>query len=110
MVIPTLFFWLFADTFLVPKLEQLWRDTGLTGSKAQWLIGVSDVFHHNFYFILIGLLGLLFLVEFRWSSWTQYRRAVIAGLVLLFHTAVLVEITAIATTALLAAPIHLKHK
>jgi hypothetical protein len=109
-LIPTVLIWLFAGTVLVPKLEQLWRDTGLTGSRAQWLMDVSDVFHNNFYFIVTGLLAVLLLVEFRWAAWPRYRRGAVTAVVVLFHTAVLVGITTIATAALLAAPLLLKHK
>ena len=110
LLIPTVFIWLFAITFLAPKLEQLWRDTGLTGSKAQWLMDASDAFKSNFYFVVAGVVVVLLLLEFRWAAWPRYRRVVVACATLFFHTAVLVAITTIATAALLAAPLLLKHK
>lgn len=108
-LIPTIFIWLFADLFLVAKLKQLWGETGLSGSKAQWLMTLSDTFHQNFNFIVPGLMILLLFVELRWAAWPRYRRAVVAGIVLFFHTAVLVGVTTIATAALLAAPLLHKH-
>jgi hypothetical protein len=55
-------------------------------------------------------LAVLRLVESRWEAWPRYRRGVVAAVVVFFHTAVLVGITTIATAALLAAPILLRHK
>lgn len=109
-LIPTVCFWLFARTVLVPKLEKLWQDAGLTGSRAQWLISISDAFQQNFYFIFLGITLPLLLAEFQWPQWPRYRRGAVAGLVVFFHTAVLFGITAIATAALSAAPLLLKNK
>lgn len=109
-LLPTVLIWQFAGIVLVPKLKQLWRDTGLTGSRVQWLMDASDAFRDNFYFIVAGILAFFLLIEFRWLAWPRYRRAVVVGVVILFHTAVLVGITAIATASLLAAPLLLKHK
>ncbi|MGC3991448.1 MAG: hypothetical protein QM796_17540 [Chthoniobacteraceae bacterium] len=108
-VLPSIFFWGFASIFLVPKIQQIWQEAGLSGSKAQWLINLSDAFHHHFYFVAGGIILLLFLVERWWPRWPLYRRMVVTIAIVLFHTLVLFGITVLATCALLAVPIILKH-
>lgn len=110
LLIPTIFVWLFATTFLVPKLEQLWKDAGLTGSKAQWFMNATYALKQNFTFVLAGVVVVLLLLEFRWAAWPRYRRVVVASASLFFHTVVLVGITMIATAALLAAPLLARAK
>jgi hypothetical protein len=95
---------------LVPKLEKLWQDTGLTGSNVQWLMDASYLLRDNFYYVIAGMSVLLLILEFRWAAWPRYRRTVMACATLLFHTVVLVGITMIATSALLAAPMMGRHK
>jgi len=109
-LLPALVVWFFAHTILLPKLEQLWQDTGLTGSKAQWLMDISHGFHDHFYYVFAGASVLLVILEFRWRAWPRYRRAVMAVATFLVNLAVLVFLTTIATAALLAAPMLLKHK
>jgi hypothetical protein len=109
LLIPTIFFWLFAMTFLVPKLEQIWQLAGLNGSKAQWLMDVSYGLKQHFQFIVASVVVVLLLLEFRWSAWPRHRRAVVAGITLFFHTAVLLGITTIAVAVCLAAPLLTKH-
>lgn len=110
MLIPTIFFWLFATTFLVPKLEQIWQLAGLDGSKAQWLMDASNGLKHYFRFVVAGLVGILVLLEIRWAAWPRYRGTVVACVTLFFHTAVLLGITTIAVAVCLAAPLLTKHK
>ena len=96
LLIPTILIWFFVTVLLVPKLEQLWHDAGLTGSKAQWLIVVSRGFKDSFYFIIVGVVILLSLLEYSWTTWPRYRGIAVTCATLFFHTAVLVGITAIA--------------
>jgi hypothetical protein len=104
LLIPTIFFWTFASLFLVPKVEQIWDDAGLTGSKVQWLFDASDALKQSFYFIVAAAVLILLLLEFRWPAWPQYRRTVVACFTLFCHTAVLVGVTTIAVTVCVAAP------
>lgn len=105
LLIPTIFFWLFALTFLVPKLEQMWQVAGLNASKVQWLMDLCDGLKQNFTFVVAGVVGVLLLLEFRWAAWPRYRRTVVACVTLFFHTAVLAGITAIAVAVCVAAPL-----
>jgi len=109
-LLPALVVWFFAHLILLPKLGQLWQDTGLTGSKAQWLMDISHGFHDHFYYVFAGASVLLVIFEFRWRAWPRYRSAVMAVATFLVNLAVLVFLTTIATASLLAAPLLLKHK
>jgi type II secretory pathway component PulF len=108
LLIPTVVVWLFANTFLLPKLEYIWQLAGLTGSKAEWLMDASYAFKQHFRTIALGVVVVLLLLEFRWRAWPRYRRTVVACATLFFHTAVLVGIATVATAALLAAPLLAK--
>ena len=110
LLIPTIFFWLFAVTFLVPKLEQIWQLAGLSGSKAQWLMDLSHGLKQHFHLVVAALAVILLLLEFRWAAWPRYRRTVVACMTLIFHTAVLLGITTIAVAVCLAAPLLAKVK
>lgn len=109
MLSPSIFFWLFASVFLVPKLEQIWLEAGLSGSRVQWLMDASNFPRQYFYYIVPGGVLALLLVESYWTAWPRYRRVVVACVTLFFHTAVLIGITTIATSALVAAPLLHKH-
>src|SRR5690242_3666303 len=76
VLLPTIFCWLFAMLFLVPKLEQIWQLAGLTDSKVQWLMDASDGLKQHLNFIVGGVVLVLLLLEFRWPAWPRYRGAV----------------------------------
>ena len=60
---PALLIWLFANDFLLPKLQWLWQHTNLTGSRAQWLLDASDFFAHSVPFAFPGVIALLIVLE-----------------------------------------------
>jgi hypothetical protein len=105
LLIPTLFIWLFAVSFLMPKFEQIWQLAGLTGSKVQWLMDVSYGLKQHFHFVVAAVVSVLLLLEARWGAWPRYRRGVVACVTLFVHTAVLVGITMIAVAVCIAAPL-----
>ena len=101
LLIPTIIVWLFSNIILLPQLEQSWEEAGFKNSRPQWLIDASRSFYDNGRFIFLLIIILLIFLESRWSAWPRYRRTVVMGVTLLFHTAILVGVTAIATAALL---------
>lgn len=110
LLVPTWCVWIYAHTVLLPKLEHIWEITGLTHSKAQWLIEGSRALMQHTHFVFAGVVLLLVLLEFRWDGWPRYRRAAIASATLFFHTAVLLGVTALCTAVLLAVPLLTKMK
>ena len=111
-LLPTVLAWLFAVGTLLPKVQMLWRDAGLATSatKAQWLMEYSSMFVHYAPLVFAGVVVFLLLFEALWSGWARYRSVVVACVTLLFHTAVLVQVTVLAITACLAAPALAKLK
>ena len=107
---PTLLVWIFARSFMLPKLEWLWTETNLGGSQLQWLIGVADLLTRNMQFI-IGAVGLLFIGLEVWSEgWPRFRSAVVSVFTVLVHSLVLLGVTAIGTAVLVAAPLLTRTK
>jgi type II secretory pathway component PulF len=102
---PTTLAWFFAFTFLLPKVQQIWKDAGLTASTVQWIIDASSSLMHSAPYLFATVAVLLLLVEFLWPAWPRYRAAVVACVTLIFHTAVLSGITSIAVAACVAAPV-----
>jgi hypothetical protein len=102
---PALVIWNFADIFLLPKLEQLWRDTNLLTSKAVWILETSHLLIHTTKWLLVPGLLLLVILELCVSSWPRYRRVVVTFIAVSFHMVVLLGLAAVSTSALLAAPI-----
>jgi len=109
-ILPALCIWIFANIFLLPKLQWLWERTNLTGSKAQWLMDVSYFLSNNIR-VVFGFVALLLVVlELRVRAWPKYRRTVVSVLVVVIHTVVLLALASIATLVLLAAPLLTKTK
>ena len=110
LLIPTMGVWSFAVAFLFPKVEYIWQDAGLTGSKVQWLMNALYAFGQSFYLLIAGAIVFFLVVEFRWAAWPRYRRTLVACITLFIHTAVLIAITAMAVAISLAAPLLAIHR
>lgn len=107
---PAVVIWLFMRAFALPKLHWLWQKTELTGSKAQWLMDASNILAQGVQvFIAVGVLVMAW-CEVRAGSWPRYRSTVVAVVVVTFHTAVLLSLTAITISALLAVPLMMRVK
>ncbi|HYF34552.1 MAG TPA: hypothetical protein VD994_04620 [Prosthecobacter sp.] len=104
VVLPALFFWVFATIILLPRISQVWKDAGLEGSRPQWLMDLSWAFVLHFNVIVLALAAVLLLLELRYRKWPQYRRMVIGAATFLVNTAVLLGLTVICVSALLAVP------
>ena len=109
-IVPALFVWLFSNAFLLPKLEWLWQQTNLTGSKAQSIMDASYFLAHGMQFVFGVVVILLVLLELRAGTWPRYRRTVISIVAVLFHTTVLIGLASITTAVLIAAPLLTKTK
>lgn len=105
---PACFILNFSNAFMIPKLEQLWRDTNLGGSKVQWLLDAALILTRNLQPVIGVALLVVIILELSFKSWPRYHRAVIAVLTIFFHTTVLFAITAIALSVLIAAPLLTK--
>ena len=109
-LIPSLFAWSFAVTFLLPRVQRIWEEAGSSAPRAQRFTDYCATLMHSIPIALAGMALILFLAEFLWLAWPRYRRVVVACATLLIHTAVLVGMTSIAIAACVAAPALARHK
>ena len=104
-VLPSATFLKFAEIFLYPKVQALWKDAGLAGGKVQWLADYTEILCAAF----VPLLGLTILgsiaMEFRERTWRWMRSwaLILAGAGL--NLIVLFAITFMTISACLAAPV-----
>jgi hypothetical protein len=106
--LPLLFFTLFAQTILFPRIETIWERAGERAAKAQWVINLCRGFFDNFYFVLFGLALILGLLESFWSRWPAWRSSVIRTLTWSLTICVLSLLTWTGVAAGLAVPMVLK--
>ena len=108
--IPAVFIFGFTRVFLLPKLETIWRDAGFEVSAAITSVQVAYFLAQHFVLIAAMVVAVVGLLEWRSDGWPRYRRASVGVAVFLANAAVLVFITAMFMTALMAAPalLHLK--
>jgi hypothetical protein len=113
--IPSLFILAFSSVYLLPKLETLWRDAAFGASFAMAPSAIRAV--QVAYFVTEHLVGLVVaviavvaLLEWRSSRWPRYRKASVGVAAFLANTAILIFITAMFMTALMAAPALIRMK
>ena len=109
-LLPAVSLWGFSAVFLFPKLQHIWRDAGFNNPTAHRFMGASNFFTSHAVFISSTIILVLILLEWHNSGWPRYRRGFIGLAVFFLNTAVLVLLTAMFTTALLAAPALLQMK
>jgi hypothetical protein len=109
--IPALLVLAFSSVYLFPKLETLWRDARFGASSAT-ITAVQTAYFvtQHFFIITATIAGTLVLLEWRSSRWPQYRRVSVSVAAFLVNTAILVFITVMFMTALMAAPALLAMK
>ncbi len=103
-VVPAVSALAFSATFLLPKLEEIWRESGFNEPSVRSAVGWMAFTLQNG-FLIVGVLALILgLLEWKSNLWPRYRRACVGAATWIVNTAVLVFITALFTTALMAAP------
>ena len=103
-VAPAVLLWTFSNVFLFPKLKTIWRDAGFSESSAIFGLKLSDFFMAHGLLVAVTVIGLLALLEWRWSPWPRYRRTFVGVGVFFLNTAVLILITGMLLAAMMAAP------
>jgi type II secretory pathway component PulF len=101
---PALLLWQFARVFLFPKLETIWRDAGVSGSDMQWLMNTAKFLIQHGGLVMGAFALFLLLMEFYWRTRAGYRRLSVGIVVFLLNAAVLIDFTAMCSSALVAAP------
>lgn len=110
-LLPAFVVWLFTRTFLLPRLEMVWERAGISPSRApraQFLLDTSDAFASNFWLIAAFCAAIVVVLELFVARWHRYRRMGVGAVAFLLNAGVLVGLTVVSTTALLAVPLVLK--
>ncbi len=98
---PALLLSVFAALFLMPKLQVICREAGVT---LPWVYHATAFMANHPLLVAAALIAPFALLEWRWSRWPQFRRVSLGGTVFLLNAAVLVLLTTAMVFALLAAP------
>jgi hypothetical protein len=111
---PAILFWSASTVFVLPKLEQICRDAGLTSDLSLWKATHSNfsamiLFREYGFYCLAGVIVAFALLEWRVEKWPRYRRAVLGAGAFLLNLAVLLSIFVMIITATAAAPALLHH-
>ena len=104
MVLPSMFFLIFTNVFLLPKFKWIWHRAGLENSKTQWLLdGAVLLTRYGKFLLPLGL--VLFVILERTGNFSSKRRNAVFTLGLVFQTLVLLLLASLATGAMLAVPL-----
>ena len=98
---PSLILWIFSCVFMVPKLKQICGNAGFAlPTILQATLGLTA---HPM-LILAAIVSPFFLLEWRSSGWPKYRRVTLGTGVFLINALILILITMMVFSALVAAP------
>ena len=103
-VIPAVCIFGFTRVFLLPKLETIWRDAGFQVPSAITALRVAYFLAEHFVLIAAAVIAVVGLLEWRSGRWPRYRRASVGTAAFVTNTVVLVFLTWMLMTALMAAP------
>jgi hypothetical protein len=103
---PALILWTFSCVFLMPKLKQICGNAGFalpTILQATLFVTAHPVL------ILSAIVFCFFLLEWRSTRWQKYRRVTLGTSVFLINALILLVITMMVFSALVAAPAMAQH-
>ncbi len=103
-LVPALLAWWFSVTFLFPKLQQIWTEAGFHERAFFNILRTSNFLMANSVWLLTILVLMFGFLEWRGGAWFRYRRLSLGIGVWLFNAAVLLLLTAMLLSALMAAP------
>jgi hypothetical protein len=98
---PSLILWMFSCLFMMPKLKQICGNAGLALPN---VFGFALFATSHFALISAALLTSLILLEWRSNKWPRYRRVTLGTGVFIINAFILLLITLMVFSALVAAP------
>lgn len=118
-LLPAAFAWWFSVVFLLPKLQEFCNVAGMavfTFREAPAIFRISGAIGHMMVFLtahcvlISGIVILaLALLEWRSNGWPRYRRTTVGAGIFVFNFAVLLSITLMVTSALVATTAIMHH-
>ena len=109
-VLPSFLIWNFAHLVLLPKANFIWQKAGLTTSSGNWLMVTSNLLMDNARVVFFAIFAVILILEVRPKFWARYRKAGVYTLVITAHCFVLVGLTILTTSVLLAVPMLMGKK
>lgn len=103
------FFIVFAQTFIDPKIEQIWRDVGRERSPV--ILGMHSVVQfmkYNAIFVIFGVVVMVGVLEASARWWRRVRGFVVESIVYLTMVATILMYALMALGASVVAPLVLK--
>ncbi|HRJ07289.1 MAG TPA: hypothetical protein PK490_04300 [Prosthecobacter sp.] len=102
--IPCLFFVVFADLVLIPRMLKIWSEVGGKEPEANWIFDLCSIFVVYFQFFAGAAAALFVILEKTWPAWQRLRSPVLRITAWLLNFAVMLGMTWMAVAALLVAP------
>jgi hypothetical protein len=103
-LLPALFAWWFSAMFLFPKLQQIWADTRFSEPAFLNALRCANFLLAHTGWILATVVAVLALLELHDGVWSHYRRMFLAIVAWVLNAAVLLLLTAMLLSVLMAAP------
>ena len=103
-LLPALLAWWFSTMFLFPKLQQIWVEAGFRERPFLNILRTSNLLMEEVAWIGVGMVLIFGFLEWRGGAWARYRRSFLGVGVWVLNTAILVLLTAMLVSALIAAP------
>ena len=103
-LLPALVAWWFSAIFLFPKLQQIWADAGFSEPAFLAIMRWANLLLAQGGWILAAVVLTVGLLEWHGGAWLRYRRTSLAIGTWLVNAAVLLLVTAMLLSALIAAP------
>lgn len=118
-VLPAVGLWLFSVVFLVPKVSELCRAAGTrvfqfgeapAVVQVAGIVGQGMLFLTQYSFLIaLGVLLAIVLLEWRFTGWSRYRRAVVGIGAFFLNAVVLLSITTVIISIAVASSTLLQH-
>jgi hypothetical protein len=106
---PAFVFSAVAAIFILPKLETVWRDSGLSDTPELWMVHTPKVILRNGMLVFWILAGSFALLEFTLKkSWARFRRPILSSIVFVLNGIAFYTITQMCIAAMIAAPVLAK--
>ncbi len=94
----------FCAVFLFPKLRQIWQDSGFAEPVMTNTLAVTVWVLQEAVWLGVLLAGVLALLEWRWKAWPRYRKGLVEFGALALNSVILLVVTTMFMSALMAAP------
>jgi hypothetical protein len=113
---PALFLWTISAVFIVPKFQQIARDTGFPESSSTGLwnvthttISLTNFFGDHGHLIATAVIAMLVVFEWRAGAWPRYRRLTVGTSAFVLNLVVLLSIFAMLLAMMIMAPALAHH-